>query len=92
MRIVRTFKHPHLVVEIFHYAEKYTLKVKDRGVEQSFPIPEEHLENISQLLSDPESELYAQLKEVFRSMHYNWGDTLNKLKLKEQYPEEDEII
>ncbi|TVR83044.1 MAG: hypothetical protein EA409_03700 [Saprospirales bacterium] len=92
MRIVKSFKHPFLVVEIFHYAEKYTLKIKDRGLEQSFPIPEEQLEGISRLLSDTESELYQQLHEVFRTMHHNWGDTLNKLKLHEQYPDEDEII
>ena len=92
MRIIKSFKHPFLVVEIFHYAEKYTLKIKDRGLEQSYSIPEELLESIYRKLDNPKSDLYKSIENIFRQMHLNWAATFNNLKLSEQYPEEDEII
>lgn len=68
MRIVNTLPHPFMVVEVFTYAEKYTLKIKFRGLEQSFPIPTEHLDATLKALADPGHHFYKEVMEAFKIM------------------------
>ena len=68
MRIVNTISHPFMVVEVFFYAEKYSLKIKFKGLEQSFPIPSEHLDATVKALSDPGNNFYKEVMEGFITM------------------------
>ena len=95
MRVVKSFKHAHYVVELFKYGEKYTLKIKDRGIEQSYPIPQEHLAKLEGELNNPGSELYDKIAGLFKEMHFFWGRTLLKLSQTEESGfsgQRDEII
>lgn len=80
-----------MVVEIFHYAEKYTLKIKHKGLEQSFPIPSDLLESVIKMLEDPSGKFYLELDQIFKNMHRLWGYSLRDLNqgLNEQ---DEEII
>lgn len=91
MRIIKSIPHPSMVVEIFHYAEKYTLKIKHKGLEQSFPIPSDLLESVIKMLEDPSGKFYLELDQIFKYMHRLWGYSLRDLNqgLNEQ---DEEII
>lgn len=76
MRIVNTIPHPFFVVEIFFYAEKYTLKIKFRGLEQSYPIPTEHLDATVKALNDPGNDFYTEASVAFKTMQTTLVDML----------------
>jgi len=80
MRVIKSYKHAHYVVELFQYGEKYTLKIKDRGIEQSYPVPEEFVSVLDDELNKSSSELYEKIAGLFEGMHYFWGRTLLQMK------------
>lgn len=90
MRIVHTVSHPFMVVEIFFYAEKYTLKIKFKGLEQSYPIPSEQLAATVKALSDPGHAFYKEVMEGFKLMQNGIVEMLKTFE--SGHFEEEEII
>lgn len=92
MRIVKQIPHPLLVVEIFVYAEKYSLKIKYKGLEQSFPLPSDQLENIEGELSTPNHPFYTQVLQNFDAMQRSKVDLLQSMSDHGSEEEEEEIV
>lgn len=92
MRIVKQIPHSLLVVEIFVYAEKYSLKIKYKGLEQSFPLPADQLAEIEEELSTPNHTFYSRVLQNFDAMQKSKIELLQSMSDHGSADEEEEIV
>nr|MBS0037380.1 hypothetical protein [Saprospiraceae bacterium] len=91
MRIVNQIPHSLFVVEVFVYGEKYTLKIKYKGLEQSFPLPADQLAFISSKLGTSDHPFFKEVLQNFDAMQRSRINLLQSLNESES-AEEEEII
>lgn len=92
MRIIKQYDHPILLAELFTYAEKYTLKIKFRGLEQSYPVPADQLQEMEGVLNRSDHPFYREVLNSFHGMQKNLLNHLLPETRGENPGEEEEII
>jgi hypothetical protein len=68
MRVVREISHPDCKITIYHWNNRYLVKIEQGTLEQTFKVPEFDLTSEEDLLDALDAEFLHQTLERFRQM------------------------
>jgi len=80
MRIIGEISHPHCKITLFHWNNRYLIKLEDGFLEQTFKIPEYDLateKDLSAVVSEP---FIAEALARFEAMHASLQRAIEKLE------------
>ena len=79
MRIIKEIPHPHYRTTIFHWNNKYIIKLETPNLEQTFKIDQYDLASDDDVLKILDDEFLQQAMKRFEDMAASVGQALEKL-------------
>jgi len=89
MRVVSEWNHKHLKVTVFHMNDKYSVKLEENLLEQTYKFRDGQITDLNHLKNILEESFYQKCIDLFASMSINRD---NILKVKDDDFEFEEII
>lgn len=78
MRVVGRIPHPSILITIFEYNEKYTLKLEAGPMEQSYKIATAQVAGLENLKKIADSQFLKECLAHFNAMYLSWKESLDR--------------
>jgi hypothetical protein len=78
MRVVGKIPHPSILITIFEYNEKYTLKMEAGPMEQSYKITIDQAGNLANLHKIADSQFLQECLQHFNAMYLSWKGAVER--------------
>jgi len=85
MRIVSEWTYKHLRVTIFHYNERYSIKLEDGLLEQTYKFRSGQVDNLDDIKKKVNTDFYDKAINIFKTMNNNKTNILESGDTEEEF-------